>query len=185
MERLYDSLLLAQAELSEAGIDCAAIGGLAVAAWGRARATQDVDIKVALDRSQAQLLLDLLSEKYSILLDEPLKALKTAGFVFTRDPLSTRVDFLLADLGFDREAISRAVEVEIRPGRTARICTAEDLIIYKLISTRARDHEDARTVVARQAGRLDQDYVKGWLRQFEQALDDSTLLAAFQDMCAE
>lgn len=54
MESLYDSLLRAQHELSRAGVESAAIGGLAVAAWGRARATQDVDLKVLLDRSEAQ-----------------------------------------------------------------------------------------------------------------------------------
>lgn len=182
MERLFDSLLRAQSELSRAGVDSAAVGGLAVAAWGRARATQDVDLKVLLDRSQAQTLLDLLASSYTLLVDQPLSALQSVGFIFTKDSDNTRVDFLLADLGFDREAIARAVEVEVQPGKRARICSAEDLVVYKLISTRARDHEDASSVVARQRGHLDQGYVERWLREFEQALDDSTLVATFREM---
>lgn len=130
MENLFDSLARAQNELSRAGIDSAAIGGLAVAAWGRARATQDVDLKVLLDRSQAQTLLDLLAPSYTFLVDQPLMVLQSVGFVFTKDQDNTRVDFLLADLGFDREAIERAVEVEARPGRRVRVCRAEDLIVY-------------------------------------------------------
>lgn len=182
MERLFDSLLRAQGELSRAGIDSAAVGGLAVAAWGRARATQDVDLKVLLDRSQAQTLLDLLASSYTFLVDQPLATLQSVGFVFTKDEDNTRVDFLLADLGFDREAIDRAVAVEVQPGKRARICSAEDLIVYKLISTRARDHEDASSVVARQRGQLDLGYVERWLREFEQALDDSTLVSTFREM---
>jgi hypothetical protein len=37
-------------------------------------------------------------------------------------------------------------------------------------------------VVHRQASRLDIPYVEGWLRQFELALDDSTLVETFRGM---
>ncbi len=93
MERLFDSLVRAQEELSRAGIDS---GGLALAAWGRARATQDVDLKVLLDRSQAQTLLNVLAPGYTLLLDQPLKVLQSVGFIFAKDVDDTRVDFLLA-----------------------------------------------------------------------------------------
>ena len=61
------------------------------------------------------------------------------------------------------------------PEVRAQVCTAEDLIVYKLLSTRPRDYEDAVGIVARQRGRLDVEYVRSWLGQFEQALDDSEL----------
>ncbi len=67
-------------------------------------------------------------------------------------------------------------------GLKAHICSAEDLIIYKLISTRTRDREDAASVVRRQENTLDDEYVLQWLREFEQALDDSTLVADYQHM---
>jgi hypothetical protein len=51
-----------------------------------------------------------------------------------------------------------------------------------MISTRAYDHEDARKVVARQGSRLDHDYIEDILRQFELALDDSTLVQSYQKM---
>ncbi|MEW6280997.1 MAG: hypothetical protein AB1758_20455 [Candidatus Eremiobacterota bacterium] len=52
----------------------------------------------------------------------------------------------------------------------------------KLVSTRARDIEDAEGVMLRQKGKLDVAYIEGWLRQFEEALDDSTLIAMFRGM---
>jgi len=59
-----------------------------------------------------------------------------------------------------------------------------DLIIYKLISLRPRDHADAESVVRRQGDSLDDTYVLDILRQFEQALDDSTLVAEYQRLRA-
>jgi hypothetical protein len=71
------------------------------------------------------------------------------------------VDILLSDVEFDAEAVQRACPVELEPGLAATVCTAEDLIIYKLISTRLRDHEDAAGVILRQGDALDDAYVLG------------------------
>ncbi|MBI2116442.1 MAG: hypothetical protein HYT85_15360 [candidate division NC10 bacterium] len=67
----------------------------------------------------------------------------------------------------------------MEPGATIRVCSPEDLVIYKLASTRLRDHEDAASIIRRQGDKLDDRYVLHWLRQFEQALDDSTLVAEY------
>lgn len=68
----------------------------------------------------------------------------------------------------------------VRLGVTVRLCSPEDLAIYKLISTRPRDHEDAQTVIRRQGPGLDDSYALNWPRQFEQAFDDSTLVAEYK-----
>lgn len=104
------------------------------------------------------------------------------GVLFVQDELGTRLDLLLSDTVFDAEAIRRAVPVELEPGLVARVCSAEDLIIYKLISTRLRDYEDAASVVRRQGEALDDAYVLDWLLRFEQALDDSTLVGEYRRM---
>ena len=70
--------------------------------------------------------------------------------------------------------------VELSPGNFARVCTAEDLIIYKLISTREKDHVDVSAIMRRQGKQLDREYITRWLREFESALDDSTLVSEFE-----
>jgi hypothetical protein len=55
----------------------------------------------------------------------------------------------------------------------------EDLVIYELSSTRLRDHEDAASVVRQQGDKLDDRSVLHWPRQFQQALNDSTLVAEY------
>jgi hypothetical protein len=180
--RLIESAAELQSRLDEAGIGSIVIGGIAVAVWGDPRLTRDVDFKVLLDRNQIDLLFAALGPSYVALDRDPAESLRTLGFAFFRDPHGIRVDTILADTSFDREAVDRAVEVELAPGSRVRLCSAEDLIVYKLISTRPRDHEDARGIVRRQSGRLDDAYVERWLHEFEVALDDSTLSATYRGL---
>ncbi|MBI3930231.1 MAG: nucleotidyltransferase [Armatimonadetes bacterium] len=178
MDRLTSSLEAAQRRLAEADIDTAAIGALAVAAWGEPRLTRDVDLKVLLSREEAPRLAEVLAGAYEAPGVEPREALEHSGMLFTRDSLGTRIDFLLSDTEFDRQAVQRGVEVSLA-GVSVKVCRPEDLIVYKLLSTRPRDHADAETVIQRQGDGLDCEHIRHWLRLFEQALNDSTLISTF------
>lgn len=182
MRELYASAAQLQRLLAKKGIPSAVIGGIAVAVWGNPRVTRDVDLKVMVDRDDAVKLLAILGNDYKVIHDQPELALRRLGYVFVSDSRDTRLDLLLADNSFDRQAITRARQVQVAPRIRLRICTAEDLIIYKLITTRGRDIEDVQNVMARQGNRLDDKYILNWLTQFEQALDDSTLVATYRRM---
>ena len=184
MESLFQSVVALQEQLRQAGILSAVIGGVAVGVWGEPRVTRDVDIKVLLGRDAAPRLLEAISPDYVPLQADPLAALTRTGVLFVQDAQGTRLDLLLSDVSFDAEAIRRAREVTLQPGWVASVCSPEDLIIYKLVSTRQRDHDDAESVVRRQGDALDDEYVLAWLRRFEQALDDPTLVAAYGRMRA-
>ena len=45
-------------------------------------------------------------------------------------------------------------------GRSIRFCTAEDLVLMKIISSRDRDHADARAIVLRRLADLDLGYLE-------------------------
>jgi hypothetical protein len=179
---LFKSIISLQRRLDEAGIASIVIGGVAVGAWGEPRLTRDVDLKILLSRDDAERLLTILGDEYISLTSNPVVMLKQQALVFIQDTRGTRLDLLLADTPYDEIAIQRGIHIEVQPGVQIRLCSPEDLIIYKLISTRQRDHEDARSVIYRQGDKLDDDYVIGWLSQFEQALDDSTLVAEHQQL---
>lgn len=182
MESLFESTVALQDRLRRAGILSAVIGGVAVGMWGEPRVTRDVDVKVLLERDDAPRLLKVLAPDYESLIDDPLRSLSHTGILFVQDDLGTRLDLLLSETTFDAEAIRRAKPMELELGLVAHICSAEDLIIYKLVSTRQRDYEDAVSIVRRQGDALDDAYVVRWLRQFEQALADSTLVAEYRRM---
>ena len=185
MNPLYASLSRLQKRLADAGIASAVIGGIAVSVWSRPRTTDDVDLKVLLDRDSARRLLDVLQPDYIPLQADPLQALRRNGVLFVKDADGIRIDLQLADVSLDESAIQRAESVELEPGLTARVCTAEDLILYKMISTRPQDQVDVENIVRRQGNALDDRYVMKWLRALEQALDDSTLVANYQRLRAK
>lgn len=54
------------------------------------------------------------------------------------------------------------------------------MIVYKSVSLRTQDRFDVEGIIRRQGDRLDDRYVEDWLRQFKQALDDSTLVAEYR-----
>jgi hypothetical protein len=90
------------------------------------------------------------------------------------------VDIHLSDTLFDMEVIKRASNIEIEPGVVIKVCSAEDLIIYKMLSTRTSDSRDFEGVIDYQGDALDDGYIIEWLRKFETALDDSTLVDTYQ-----
>ena len=76
------------------------------------------------------------------------------------------MDFVFSTTEYERQAIARALAVEIA-GETVPFATAEDLVIHKLFAGRAIDWEDAVSVVRRQGrGVLDWVYVERWARSF-------------------
>ena len=185
MNPLNQSLADLQKRLADAGIDSVAIGGIAVSVWSRPRTTDDVDLKVLLDRDSAERLLDALRPDFTPLQADPLQALRRNGVLFVKDSAGIRIDLQLADVALDESAIRRACKIELEPGLTALVCTAEDLIIYKIISTRLQDQVDVENIIRRQGDELDDRYVVKWLGLLEQALDDSTLVSTYQRLRAK
>lgn len=178
MEHLVRSVAVLQKRFAEAGVPSVVIGGLAVSVWGVPRLTRDADLKVLLRRDERARVLALLADLTPLHAD-PDEAFRRQGLAFFQDAHSTRIDVMLAETSFDEAAIARACSVEMLPGVEVRVCSAEDMIVYKLVSTRMQDHLDVEGIVRRQGAALDDRYIEQWLRQFEVALDDSSLLAEY------
>jgi hypothetical protein len=183
IENLLKLLAHVQEKLNKAGIQSMVFGGISVVAWGRPRFTQDVDLKILLTRDEAGRLLECMAPEYRPDDTDPELKFRTLGFLFFRDPFTNiRIDLVIAETGFDIEALSRSRQVEMMPGITLTLCSPEDLIIYKLISTRPRDNDDIPGIIIRQNKSLDDVYIEKWLREFELAFDDSTLVASYQKL---
>ena len=179
---LIDALAELQNRLDKAGIPSAAIGGLAVGAWAKARATRDVDLKILLRREARKRLLDLLAPDYRSIHADPDRALRHNGIVFVLNSAGVRLDIMLADTEFDEMLIARARNVELSPDRIVRVCSPEDLVVLKMIAFRPQDQIDVANVVQRQGKKLDDDYILDWLGKFEKALDDSTLVREYRQI---
>ncbi len=90
-------------------------------------------------------------------------------------------DLLVIIFDYERQAIQRAIEVEIQ-GVPTRVCTAEDLIIHKAIAERDKDWLDIEGILIRQRGKLGLAYIRDWLAQFAEALEKPEILSRFNHL---
>lgn len=156
------AVLLAVARaLRSAGLNAATYGGLALAAYGDARETKDADLAVAgITGGQAESALSAAGFVVSLAFDRvrfggnvvsrvtllggpgESKGLNMADFV---EPRSER---------FAKKALARAIAGVLR-GESVRVLGPEDFVLFKILSTRDRDIEDASTVLRALGSKLD------------------------------
>jgi len=146
------TLLLVVRALRDRGIEAAVYGGLALAAYGEPRETKDADLAVvgvsaaqgedALRKAGLDVLVTFdrvpfggnLVTRLTVIGGAGLTGLNTADLV---EPRSAR---------YAQCALARAIDASVR-GEAVRVVSPEDFVIFKALSTRERDLEDAATVV--------------------------------------
>ena len=138
------------------------IGALAVGAWGRPRATQDIDLLILLEESTRREFTGRLGSAGFALDEEwarqnPL--MKGRGIRLRHHSLP--VDLIIPQDLHEREALARRVSVTVE-GLQVWMASPEDLILLKLKACRDHDLVDARSIVYRQATRLDLGYLWHW-----------------------
>jgi predicted nucleotidyltransferase len=149
------------------------IGGQAVLVYGEPRLTKDIDITLGIG-------VDSINEIQSIAESLQLKSLieNTEEFVketmvmpTIEDSSGIRVDFIFSFSPYERQAIKRANEILLEE-TPVKFATLEDLIIQKIVAGRARDIEDARSILLKNPD-YDAEYIKLWLGEFDIALEEN------------
>jgi len=138
--------------LSARRVDAALYGGLALAAYGEPRETRDADFAVAgLPGASAVEAVTAAGIVSMLALDRA----PFGGLFISRVTLAEgggRTGLNVVDLveprspRFAARALGRAITAELR-GTSIRVLSPEDFVLFKLLSTRARDLEDAGTVL--------------------------------------
>ena len=65
------------------------------------------------------------------------------------------------------------------------MCSAEDLIIQKVVAGRPKDWSDVEALLIEQRDHLDEAYIGEWLAQFAEALEIPDLLTQYKKLLAE
>jgi hypothetical protein len=91
------------------------------------------------------------------------------------------VDLIVAGLPYEESAIRRAVRVDVA-GKDVRFCTAEDLVLHKIVSDRSRDRDDVEGIIGRQGKRLDRTYLDPLIDELARGLERPDL-ADFYRAC--
>lgn len=151
------------------------IGGLAVLVWGEPRATIDIDVTVDVSTGNLPSFARSVSEIGTpVPDDDPIGFADRNRVLPIRTPDGIGVDFILATLSFELDAIGRAPIIDFE-GTAIRVCTAEDLIVHKIVSERARDHGDVVGVLRRQATRLDIAALDRMIERMAEELGESEI----------
>jgi hypothetical protein len=142
-------LLAATNALQQANIESALYGGLALAVYGEARETKDADLAVAGVETE-DVRRALQDQGFDVLL--AFDRMQFGGQFVSRltlvgDGSTNTVDLVEPrSPAYAERVLGRAADGEIRRQRI-RVVSAEDFIILKLLATRERDLEDAKSVI--------------------------------------
>lgn len=180
MNRQFETAWRLHRFLTERGIPYAIIGGLAAQRWGEPRFTRDVDLTILLTPgAEAAALRELVATFPGRLPDAVAFALEHRVLLVTV-PEGCEADISLGLPGFEEQVIARAAPYDLGEGRQVRLCSAEDLVVYKAVAGRPRDLEDIEGIVARQGRALDVAYIRSRLRGLADLASDPEMPAHFE-----
>lgn len=153
------------------------IGGQAVLLHGQPRLTEDIDITLGISPDELPRVIRVCDEIGLDILPDRIEAFVQETYVLPARDLdsSIRIDFIFSDLPYERQAIDRAVMVELLDVPIP-FASAEDLILHKLFSGRPRDIEDIQGVVQVRGEVIDWAYIEKWAREFTQILGREGIL---------
>lgn len=152
-----ESIHAANSALKALEIPYGLIGGWAVIAWGRVRATRDVDWLAVIRPSRKTEVLKALSSLGAVEWRAPGEDDPIAGLIriVPEDEEKPVIDILLAAKAADREALSRCVDLDLGQGPVPAV-RPEDIIAMKLQAGGGLDYEDAKAILQVQSERIDQ-----------------------------
>jgi hypothetical protein len=174
-------MLVAAAALERSGAECAAYGGLALGMYGEPRETRDADFAVTgVDIERARLALADLGVHVVIAFSN----IRFGGCDVSRLSLVGGSQVNTVDLvaprspRFAGNVFRRAVTGSLR-GHEIRATSPEDFVILKVLATRERDLEDARSVILTQRTRLDEALIQREIQQLIEEIPDHDIRGRF------
>lgn len=144
-------------------IDYMLIGGLALPAYGQIRATQDVDVAIAIkDIESLECLFKKLIERSIKPTSKPILGAACMYFLDSENMVDIEIWQKPDGIVFDEELLRRRNYIELEENFPVWIISAEDFIINKLArkDRRAQDETDVISVLVRQKATLDRQYLK-------------------------
>ncbi|MEX0608376.1 MAG: nucleotidyl transferase AbiEii/AbiGii toxin family protein [Balneolaceae bacterium] len=148
------------------------IGGYAVLFHGEPRFTEDIDIVLGVDSSSLDQVLKAVDNKFEARAKDATQFVEQTNVL----PLislknNIKVDLIFSFIDFERNAIQKALSVDIE-GKKVQIVRAEDLIIYKLLAGRPKDLEDAKNVIEHNLTTIDIQEIDSVVQELVEGLQE-------------
>lgn len=140
-------------------LDYIVIGGVAIMYHLEYRTTKDVDISLRLDLQQIRSVGKLFLNHFNSVYDNPLDFFERYFVLPLINPATKiRIDISAGLGGFEQNAVERSNRVKFSDVEI-NVCTAEDLIIFKLVAARPIDLADSEMLVQKYVHTLDKKYL--------------------------
>jgi len=143
----------------------AIIGGLAIIQHTRVRTTDDIDALLTIPHVGLPGLFEALRQRgFNIDAQKNIREFRDDGFtsICFADVI---VDLMRPLIPAYVHVLDRAIAVDIL-GQNVRICSADGLVVTKLIAMRPQDEADIRDLLTAYGGKLDLDFIRGELETF-------------------
>ncbi len=156
--------------LDSSHVPYAIIGGLANIVWGEPRATLDIDALVWVADASLDQFVARVAGEFTVLVAHPLPFIASTRVLPVESPERVRIDLVFGLIPFEEEIVARARTIDMERA-SVRFCTAEDLVLMKIVSEREKDLQDAEAIVRRRLGELDLAYLEPRVRELATLLE--------------
>ena len=153
------------------------IGGVAVQMWAELRTTKDVDLTLFTGFGTERGFIDLLLTRYIPRIANAADHAERTRVLLLRTEEGIGIDIAMGALPFEEIAISRSRKMEVMSGVHLRLCTPEDLIVFKTFAARPQDWSDVEMTIVRQGdAALDWRYIREQLAPLLELKEQPELL---------
>lgn len=159
------------------------IGGQALLLYGIVRSTRDIDLTLGIDSDDYSRIADICNKLGFIILPKnPQQFVNETRALPAEEPkLHIRIDFIFSFTPYERQAIERAGQKTVA-GYNVKFAACEDLIIFKMVASRAIDLEDVKSILNKKAQIIDYDYLYKWLNEFAKISEYKDIVERFKKL---
>jgi hypothetical protein len=159
------------------------IGGIAVQKWGQVRVTRDIDLTIFTGIGNEAPVIDRLLKLFIPRIPDAREFALENRVVLLSTSSGIELDISCGAFPFEESVITRTRKVLVRHGVRLRLCTADDLIVYKAFAGRPLDWADVESVIAKQLrGKLDWRYIYAQLKTLAELKEDPEILPKLKEL---
>jgi hypothetical protein len=160
------------------------IGGIAVQRWGEPRFTADADLTLLTGFGNEEIFIDPLLGAFRPRRSDARQFALQHRVALLEAKNGIPLDIALGAVPFEEQSIVRSSTFEIGEGRALRTCSAEDLLVHKVVANRAKDWLDIEGILARGWGHLDLALFKSEAKPLLKLRGDAQIMVRFDQLYA-